>query len=99
VLLYVTVGSPLAIGAVRHALKNFARLRCPQCAAVWFNALDERDVVALYPLDTSFPLNHQHPAIENKTTVDNHTDGIAGYLNDPDVARRIYNALTANCPP
>ena len=57
--------------------------------------MDERDVVALYPLDQSgFPIM---PAIENKTDVDNHTesrDGIAGYLNDRVVAKRIYEALT-----
>ena len=57
--------------------------------------MDERDVVALYPLDQSgFPIM---PAIENKTDVDNHTEnraGIAGYLNDRVVAKRIYEALT-----
>jgi hypothetical protein len=34
--------------------------------------------------------------VENETDVQNHTDnrhGIAGYLNDPDVAWRIHAAL------
>jgi hypothetical protein len=57
-----------------------------------------RDVVALYPLDTkSFPLDPANPAIENKTDVRNRTanrHGIAGYLDDQEVARRIYDALT-----
>ena len=52
------------------------------------------DVVALYPLDAdNFPVR---PAIENNPTVKNHTDnrhGIVGYLDNPDVAKRILNAL------
>ena len=60
----------------------------------WFNAMDQRDVVALYPLDgTHFPID---PAIENKTDVDNDTEnrhGISGYLTDKVVAKRIYDAL------
>ena len=68
----------------------------PQCVVSWFNAMDERDVVSLYPLDAKhFPIQ---PAIENKTDVDNHTDnrhGISGYLDDAEVARRIHDALVA----
>jgi len=89
--LFVTVGSPLAITAIR---KSLAPNKHPACVGKWFNAMDERDVVALYPLDKeNFPLN---PAVENKTDVRNHTEnrhGIAGYLNDKEVARRIYDAL------
>ena len=36
------------------------------------------------------------PSITNKTNVNNHTDnrhGIVGYLDDPDVAKKIYQAL------
>jgi hypothetical protein len=90
--LLVTVGSPLAITAIKRAL---APVKHPECVGHWFNALDERDVVALYPLDGGhFPI---HPGIENKTDVRNHTEnrhGIAGYLDDPVVARRIYEALS-----
>lgn len=96
--LYITLGSPLGISAIRKSLKNFAPIRCPECARSWFNAMDMRDVVALYPLDTnSFPLNPENPGIENKTDVNNHTEnrhGIAGYLDDQEVAQRIYRALT-----
>lgn len=96
---FVTVGSPLAIGAIRTALKSFAPIRCPPCVRAWFNALDERDVVALFPLDsTSFPLDPAMPAIANKRDVRNRTEnrhGISGYLDDKEVARRIYDALTA----
>ena len=58
--------------------------------------MEERDIVSLYALDeTHFPVD---PAIENKTDVDNFTEnrhGIAGYLSDKVVAKRIYDALTA----
>jgi hypothetical protein len=92
--LYVTVGCPLAIGAIKQALRPISH---PSCAPDWFNAMDERDVVALYPLDADhFDVD---PAIENKTDVSNQTDnrhGISGYLDDPIVARRIYDALIAS---
>jgi hypothetical protein len=95
--LFVTLGSPLAIGEIRKTLRSFAPTRCPECASAWFNAMDERDVVALYPLDTQcFPLNPLQPAIENKTDVRNRTrnrHGIAGYLDDKAVAKRIHDAL------
>jgi hypothetical protein len=91
--LFVTLGSPLAVTAIRA---KFAPIKHPACAEKWYNAMDERDVVALYPLDKDhFKID---PEIENKTNVDNHTDnrhGIAGYLDDKDVAKRIHDALIA----
>jgi hypothetical protein len=97
--LFVTVGSPLAVSVIRKTVKGFGPTRCPECVSEWFNAMDERDVVALYPLDTnSFPLNPADPAIENKRDVRNKTrnrHGIAGYLDDAEVARRIYDSLVA----
>lgn len=97
--LFVTVGSPLAITEIRNTLRTLGPMRCPPCVSAWFNAMDERDVVALYPLDpTHFPLDPAIPAIENKTDVRNRTrnrHGIAGYLDNEVVARRIYHALTA----
>lgn len=96
--LFVTLGSPLAIGEIRKTLKGFAPTRCPECVGAWFNAMDERDVVALYPLEVRwFPLDPANPAIENKTDVRNRTKnrhGIGGYLDDQEVARRIHDALT-----
>jgi hypothetical protein len=90
--LYVTVGSPLAITAIKRALSPIAH---PACAEEWFNARDRRDIVALYLLDT------QHfgvkPAIDNDDDVKNGTSnrhGISGYLSDKDVARKIYDAVT-----
>ena len=91
--LFVTLGSPLAVKAIRSAL---APVEHPGCAAHWFNAMDERDVVALYPLTPDrFDVD---PAIENKTDVRNDTQnrhGISGYLADAEVARRIAAAVTS----
>jgi hypothetical protein len=97
--LFVTLGSPLAIGEIRKSLRAMAPPRCPPCAGGWFNAMDERDVVALYPLTPDrFPLAPDQPAIVNKTDVRNRTrnrHGIGGYLDDQEVARRIHDALVA----
>lgn len=88
--LFVTVGSPLAVRAVRD---QFRPIRAP-LVGKWYNAFDKSDVVALYPLDAeNFPVQ---PAVENNNTVRNQTDnhhGIIGYLNNPDVAKRILDAL------
>lgn len=90
--LFVTLGSPLGVNAIR---KKLAKNYHPPCAERWFNAFDERDVVALFPLDDkNFAVE---PAIHNKTDVNNLTanrHGISGYLSDPDVARTIHAALT-----
>lgn len=89
--LLVTVGSPLGVGPIRRTLQP---LRFPAGVETWFNALDERDVVALQPLDgTTFAVD---PPIDNYTGVRNRTEnahGISGYLDDPQVATRIYEAL------
>jgi len=89
--LFVTLGSPLGVEAICSGL---APIEYPSCVGQWFNAMDERDVVALYPLTPDrFDVD---PAIENKTDVQNHTEnhhGIAGYLDDAEVAKRIYEAL------
>jgi pimeloyl-ACP methyl ester carboxylesterase len=89
--LYVTVGSPLGVRAIRDELRP---LRFPPAVGAWRNALDERDVVALYPLDgANFPVT---PAIENHTRVRNHTanrHSIGGYLDDPGTVGWILDAL------
>jgi hypothetical protein len=90
---FVTLGSPLAIRAVRA---GFEPVRSPASVGHWFNAMDERDIVALYPLIK--PHFDVDPPITNKTDVDNHTrnrHGIAGYLEDPVVARLIHDAVVA----
>jgi hypothetical protein len=90
---YMTLGSPLAVTAIKDEL---APLKHPPGIGKWFNAMDQRDVVALYPLNKkNFGID---PEVENKTNVLNHTrnrHGIAGYLDDEEVAKRIHDALTA----
>ncbi len=90
---FITLGSPLGLVAVKKYLPQPAGL--PKCVKNgWFNAYDERDFVALNPLDSDhFPCE---PPIENKNDIDNFTKnrhGIAGYLNDAVVAKTIYDAL------
>lgn len=89
--LYLTVGCPLGIRAIRD---QFRPLRYPLPVKEWFNAFDTRDLVALYPLDrANFPVT---PEIENYAAVKNSTGnrhGIAGYLDDPQVAQRLLDAL------
>ncbi len=89
---FMTLGSPLAITMIKESLKP---IKTPDVVGKWVNALDVTDVVALYPLD------RQHfnvkPTIENLTHVSNNTPnrhGIAGYLEDEIIARRLYDALT-----
>lgn len=88
---YVTVGSPLAIRAVRQILLPVSN---PVGTRGWYNAFDPRDVVALYPLDAAnFDVD---PAITNFSGVKNWTEnahGIIGYLDDPHVARAIHAGL------
>ena len=92
--LLVTLGSPLAVTALR---KKLAPNRHPACVTRWFNAFDKRDVVALFALDKQhFPLD---PPITNFDGVDNPTPnrhGISGYLDDPVVATTIYQAVLSS---
>lgn len=92
--LLVTLGSPLAVTEIKRRLTPIQR---PGRVGGWFNAMDERDVVALYPLDPAhFAINPPKPPITNKLDVDNNTEnhhGITGYLRDPVVAKTIHDAL------
>lgn len=89
----ITVGSPLGLRAISSKLgvpKN------PVGEEGWYNAYDDRDIVALNPLDdTYFPTE---PAILNNNRVRNNTSnrhGIAGYLNDKEIAAQIAAALSS----
>lgn len=88
----ITVGSPLGIKAIKKHLGT--PVVSPPCIGHWFNAYDDRDLVALQPLDAhNFNIT---PPIENKKDVKNFTDnhhGIEGYLTDPEVARKIVEWL------
>lgn len=92
--LFVTLGSPLAVKAVKAKLPLVAY---PNNVGHWYNAMDKRDVVSLFPLTTDhFTV---FPRIENNQDVVNPTSnhhGISGYLSDEKVARRIYDALTSS---
>lgn len=89
--LYVSVGSPLGIKAIRD---QFRPLRYPIPVRQWYNAFDSKDVVALFPLNRSnFPVV---PEIENYGLVQNKTDnrhGIIGYLHDEKVAAKLLDAI------
>jgi len=90
--LLLTLGSPLGISMIRDSL---APIRAPEGVRSWVNAFDPADAVALHALDKlHFKVS---PPIENLRHVRNGTDnrhGIAGYLDDKIVAKRIYDALT-----
>jgi hypothetical protein len=88
---FITVGSPLGIGAIRDKL---APIRYPKVVQAWFNAYDKRDVVALRPLTSPwFGVDGQIDNLTMRNPVDDH-HGIRGYLSDQKVSRRIYDALT-----
>lgn len=93
---FVTLGCPLGVSRIKRETRP---PRFPSCVDAWLNAMDDRDTVALYPLTPEhFPVGDQAPRITNKTDVRNSTSnrhGIVGYLDDPVVARTIYDALTA----
>lgn len=91
--LLVTLGSPLGVQAIRNRLRPVGH---PSCVTAWLNAMDARDIVALRPLGP--PWFAVEPPVENWTGVRNDTPGrhgIAGYLADPEVARRIHAAFVS----
>ena len=88
---YITVGSPLGIRTISSQL---GVLKYPPADLEWYNAYDERDIVALNPLKD--PWFKTDPAITNYSRIRNVTDnrhGIIGYLNDATVARCVAEAL------
>jgi hypothetical protein len=88
---YITVGSPLGIRTISSQL---GVLKYPPADLEWYNAYDERDIVALNPLKD--PWFKTDPAITNYNRIRNVTDnrhGIIGYLNDATVARCVAEAL------
>ena len=88
---FLTIGSPLGIKAIT-ALLGLPR---NPAAGRWVNAYDKRDIVALNPLNARhFPVA---PPVKNFSGVRNHTDnrhGIAGYLDDPTVAKQLVAFAT-----
>jgi hypothetical protein len=92
--LYMTLGSPLGINAVRDRIRP-PKLALPEGVGRWVNGTDERDYVALYAaLDaTTFTAG-----IENITDIHNgHEDAhsITDYLRDRRIAAAIHQALAS----
>lgn len=91
--LFVTLGSPLGITAIKTRLTPHT---FPKPVTKWYNALDPGDVVSLYPLTPKYFATGG--TIENFDKVNNWTDNqhsIGGYLDDKQVAKKIFDALTA----
>jgi hypothetical protein len=89
----ITIGSPLGIKGIRTRLET--PIKHPECLKKnWFNARDEKDYVALYPLtEQHFDIK---PAVEDYSGVKNFVNnnhGMEGYLEDPTVAKRIYDSI------
>lgn len=87
------MGSPLELNSIKKKLST--ALAFPDAIqGDWLNAYADRNYVALHPLDRrNFDI---HPAVINYDRVRNKTSncyGITGYLNDIEVAKRIYDAL------
>lgn len=91
VSLFLTVGSPLGIGAIRKRVKPVVHPKVKR----WFNARDERDVVAMHPLIGEYFACHpqpvDHSAVRNRSANAHH---ITGYLNDAKTSAQIAMALT-----
>jgi hypothetical protein len=103
--LFLTLGSPLAIRAIRDVLAAEAPLRVPPPVGRWVDARDPRDLLALHGLTPeAFPLAPGSSPIE-LLDVDNRAprhhaaaavldDGEpAGYVADAGVARLVGDAL------
>jgi hypothetical protein len=94
---FVTIGSPLAINAIKQRLK--VRPSRPSGVGNWYNARDPKDIVALNPLTAGyFPTE---PQIDNNDGIINPSENkhhISGYLGHPDIAAyisRIWSASVA----
>ncbi len=94
---FITIGSPLGLTSLANHLEP--PLVMPESIRGdapdrWYNVYDERDFVALHPLDKRHFKNGFD--IVNSKEINNHTDnrhGIAGYLDDEVLAKMIYEAM------
>ena len=90
----ITIGSPLGVTAIREALSPIAH---PPHVESWFNGYDERDAIALFPLDKhNFDVQ---PAIKNYGGVANDSynhHSISGYLSDRVVATKVIQELRSS---
>jgi hypothetical protein len=97
--LFVTIGSPLSVQCIHSRLERTSQ-PWPEKVRHWVNVADKDDVIALYGaidrrnLFSSCASSnlHQRADVLNILDVRNHMEnhhGIAGYLDDPVVARLI----------
>jgi hypothetical protein len=104
VALFCTLGSPLALRAVRDALRARGPLTFPPAVGRWVAARDPRDLLTLHDLDpASFPIEpgdrqietlHVHNRVPGYHSAAGVVDGRpAGYLADANVARAVGAAL------
>ncbi|UKJ62784.1 hypothetical protein H1Q78_13685 [Cellulosimicrobium cellulans] len=103
--LLLTLGSPLAIRAIRDVLADRAPLRVPAPVRRWVAVRDRRDALALHGLGPDvFPLDPATPAIEDLVVANaapgHHAAAVlladgspAGYLALPEVAGAVAAAL------
>ncbi|MFB7887707.1 hypothetical protein ACFCZ3_06690 [Cellulosimicrobium cellulans] len=103
--LLLTLGSPLAIRAIRDVLATRAALRVPAPVRRWVAVRDRRDALALHGLGPdAFPLDPATPAIEDLVVANaapgHHAAAVlladgspAGYLALPEVAGAVAAAL------
>jgi hypothetical protein len=92
---FITVGSPLAIKAIKERLPVAPQR--PPGVAEWYNARDPADIVALNPLTaTCFPT---HPQVANNDAITNSSENhhhISGYLGHRDIAAYVGRAWAAS---
>lgn len=99
---WITLGSPLGIEAIYKRLPNLVpkvARKSPLGVGTWYNARDPQDFVALNPIDQTVFMGD--PLVEGSDHIVNATSnqhGIAGYLNDAQVARRIVQAARGSAP-
>ena len=89
--LWITLGSPLGIDAIRRGFKK-PRLR-PSNVARWINGADPEDFVALR---TALAANDYGPDVENISDIENGPENphdIEGYLGDERIAKAIADAI------
>ncbi|MEO1654625.1 MAG: alpha/beta hydrolase [Bacteroidota bacterium] len=96
---FITIGSPLGISSLAKYLEPplvMPKSIRGEASDRWHNFYDDRDFVALNPLDKKH-FNNGFQII-NSTHVKNHTPnrhGMTGYLDDALIAKTIYEAMFA----
>jgi hypothetical protein len=86
---FITIGSPLAISAIKQRLAPPPSR--PPSISEWINGFDRNDIVALNQLDQyNFPIDLGVSQIEIANDTENH-HGISGYLKNEQLAKLIVS--------